>query len=95
MQHDSTVLKLMFALDVYNWRTVPYCTCLMVELHHDEVTGNFVRVWLKNDTASETPLQDQRAFQLQVPGECTHCDQQGVKAVHLGQHHRNSNQLRN
>ncbi|ELU15705.1 hypothetical protein CAPTEDRAFT_175240 [Capitella teleta] len=66
--HDSTVMKLLFALDVFNRRSVPYSACVMIELHYSNQLGNFVQIWLKNDTISQPDFRQQIAHQLQIKG---------------------------
>ena len=66
-QHDTTLLALMCALNVFNDKLVPYSSAIMVELHHSQpvdssAPGWFVQVWYRNDSSRDP-------FPLTIPGQ--------------------------
>uniref|UniRef100_A0A8D0BFG0 Lysosomal acid phosphatase n=1 Tax=Salvator merianae TaxID=96440 RepID=A0A8D0BFG0_SALMN len=56
--HDTTLVALQMALDVYNGRQAPYASCHIFELYQDD-DGNFsVEMFYRNDSSKEPyPLQ--------------------------------------
>ena len=62
MQHDSTVLAFLSALQVSNYMEPPYTSTVMVELFN--TSGQlYVEVWYRNSSAPDAQL-----FQMTIPG---------------------------
>ncbi|KAK3108045.1 hypothetical protein FSP39_000109 [Pinctada imbricata] len=51
--HDSTVIALLSALKLYNYRQPPYCTTVLIELYA-KPSGNFVKIFIRNGTDPES-----------------------------------------
>ncbi len=58
LQHDTTVVKTLGALGVYENYSIPYSTAVMVELHRQVPPGQnqyryIVQIWVRNDTDAD------------------------------------------
>ena len=63
MQHDSTVAAFLGAMGVFNKRSPPYASSVLVELFN--ASGQFfVEVWYRNHSAP-----DAEVYQMTIPGE--------------------------
>ena len=65
-QHDTTILAMLGSLNLYNSnkQVIPYCTTIMLELHHNNVKGWYVQMYYKNATGPNP-----ETYKFTLPGK--------------------------